>query len=133
MKYTKNVRWLQPFVESTASLVPLKNLKSIRGYRVPKGKQERAYGSLTDDSGVYSMALRLQSVPKKKSDPYVDSTLSGVLECLAHELAHLVHWQHTVEHFELQARILLRFCSILTQEKIDDTSKDYSYYIKEQE
>lgn len=132
MKYTHNVLWLKPFVESSRTLVPLRKLKSIRGYRVTKGKQERSYGSMTNNNGRYSMALLLQRVPKKKSDPYIDATLSGVLECLAHELAHLSHWDHTIEHFTLQCQILLKFCFVLTQEKIHDTSKDYSYYLKEQ-
>lgn len=36
-------------------------------------------------------------------------TLEELLGVLAHELAHLVHWEHTDKHLELTAKILAVF------------------------
>jgi len=44
-----------------------------------------------------------------------------VLITLAHELAHLKHWEHTPEHFKLQTQILARFAKVLKDLGIKDT------------
>src|SRR5271157_1110437 len=99
MKYTKNVLWLEPFVESVEHLIPMEKIKVIRGYRVAKGLDEQTYGStVTNKYGPtrHVISIRLEDLvtPRK----HKNSRVATVLDTLAHELSHVVNWEHTPEH-----------------------------------
>lgn len=122
-KFTKNVEWLKPFVKQIGYLAPLSKLQYIRGYKVRKGLNELAWASITKYSANrYTISLRVESLVKngRKHKP---STIETTLLSLAHELAHLKHWEHTPEHFKLQARIISRFSLLLKKNRVYDHSK----------
>lgn len=132
IKLSKNIEWLRPFVNSVAHMVPLDKLKSIKGYRVQKNMEENQDGSLIKYGGKYFMTIRIQNVPKPPKDMhYKNIRYANLLDTLAHELAHLVHWEHTAEHFRLQAQILLQFSYLLDKVGIEDTSFRWNKKINE--
>jgi hypothetical protein len=111
IKYSRDLIWLKPFVEALniSDILPLEKLKSIKGYRVTKGLDSQSYGSIiTSNKRKYSINLETQ-IYSKKSQEYKDKSCEEILLTLAHELAHLVHWEHTPGHFRLEASILYYF------------------------
>ncbi len=121
IKYTKNVLWLKPFVDSARDLISLKKITNIRGYKVRKGCEEKAYGSTIYKKGLYSINLKTHNLIEYNR--YVGSTISTVLDTLAHELAHVkAGFEHSPEHYELTCRIALNFSYLLKENGIIDTS-----------
>lgn len=122
IKYSEQVLWLKPFVEEVKNIVPLYKLKSIKGYKVQRNKQEQSYGSLIKkDINNYTMNIKASSYDKR-AKKYMDSSMSIILDTLAHELSHLIYWDHDWKHFNLQTKILAKFVKILKKHKILDTS-----------
>lgn len=122
IKYTKNVLWLIPFVESASNLVPLHKITHIRGYKVRKRCQELAYGSTNYADGKYAIQVKIYDLTKRQE--YKGSVISIILDTLAHELAHVkTGFGHSPEHYRLTARINLKFSYILEKYGIIDTSK----------
>jgi len=124
IKYTKNVLWLKPFVECSSKLIPLNKITNIRGYKVRKGCEELAYGSTIYKKGKYSINIKTHNLVGYSK--YSGSSISIILDTLAHELAHVkTGFEHTPEHYELTARIALKFSQILYKNGIIDTSKRF--------
>lgn len=119
IKYTKNVLWLKPFVDEVSNLVPLNKIISIRGYKVPKGLEERSYGSTVKHDDKYSINIKIYNFIDKKHRP---SSVSMILDILAHELAHTKIFDHRPKQYELTCRIALKFSRILEKNGIIDTS-----------
>lgn len=122
-KYTKKVEWLRPFVESAKDLVPLKQITAVSGYRVKRGQIEQSYGSTVRQSkNKYSINIKIYDLTPNGKD-YKGSHIYMILDTLAHELAHVkAGFDHTPEHYELTARIALKFSHILEKNGIIDTS-----------
>lgn len=121
IKFTKNVAWLKPFVHAARRKVPLKTIKSIRGYQVPKGKHETTYGSTTyfkkEGWKKAHICLLIRDRRTGKLEP---SRAETILLTLIHELAHVVHWEHTPEHFKLQGELVILFYDLLKKSGIKD-------------
>lgn len=124
IKYSKDLLWLKPFVECL-DVLPLKKLQRIKGYRVAKNLDSQSYGSIvTKDGKKYSINIETYTYSKKDKQ-YRKKRIEEILLTLAHELAHLVHWEHTPQHFQLQSNIMWCFSLTLHELKI----KDHSQYI----
>lgn len=127
-KYTPNVLWLKPFIESVDHLVPIQHLDYVRGYKICKGFEESQYGAIHKDlsNGRYSITLKVIDYVRSKKQ-YKYGYMNQILETLAHELAHLGVWEedHSPVHWKLQATILLRFGDVLEKLNIMDTSKRF--------
>lgn len=119
--YTKNVLWLKPFVEVTGGLVPLNKLKRIMGYRVKSSLRPITDAALTKYSKEkqYRMSLKMYDYHRKQK-MYKRVRCETILINLAHELAHLVYWEHDPDHFALQAKIMIKFKPILEKYGIKD-------------
>ena len=107
--YSKNLIWLEPFVNAVKHKIPLEKLKSIKGYRIPMSKEERSSGMCTALRGFYSITLltHVQDRDTKTSKKfYRTKTIEDLLATLAHELTHLVEWEHTAEFAKLYGYIL---------------------------
>jgi len=119
--YSKRMLWVKPFVDSVSDLVPVDRIMRIRDYRVKKGLDSLSYGSRLTYGNRYSINIELD-VWKKSHKSYVGETYQIILDTVAHELAHTIHSEHTPKHYQLQARILLRFSRILKDNGILDHS-----------
>lgn len=124
VKLSKNLDWLFPFLVSVEHLVPLHKLKNIRSYSVKNGLEEQAYGSIVRSRNNKSFSINLKTTinerKNKRKEPKPEF-VARILETLAHELSHLVVWEHTSEHFALQAVILYEFAQVLKTMQIEDT------------
>lgn len=124
IKYTKNVLWLKPFVDSAARIMSLNKITHIRGYKVRKGCEEQAYGSTIYKKGLYSINIKTHNLIAYNK--HTGSPISMILDTLAHELAHVkAGFEHSPEHYELTCRIALIFSQILYKNGIIDTSKRF--------
>lgn len=122
IKYTKNVLWLKPFVDASSKLVPLHKIVAIKGYKVRKGCEEKAYAVVTRKGNKYYINLKMYDLIAYVK--HLPSRYSTVLDALAHELAHVgAGFDHNPEHYELTCRIALIFSLILKKNGIMDTSK----------
>lgn len=121
IKYQKSMEWFKPFLESVADLVDLGRISHLRGFRVKKGYEEKTYGSAIKYNRKFSINIKMWSYIKA-TDSYRRRTLAGVLEILAHELAHIHHWDHSPDHWKLQSQIQLRFTKVFEKFGITDTS-----------
>jgi len=120
-KYTKNVKWVKPFIDGISHLVPVEKLDYIRGYKIRKDFEAAQYGQLTKYSnGRQVLTIKVMDYDKKKKK-YVNGYIGNILETLAHETAHLMHWEHTIDHYKLQATIQLAFADIMEKLEIEDT------------
>jgi WLM domain len=121
-KYTKNVMWLRPFVESAKTFIPTDKITHIKGYKVRIGHTEKAQGITTGKKkGCFSINIRMWDITDD-GKRHIRRRYYHVLETLAHELAHVTYWEHSPGHFRLTARILERFTEVLEVEGISDTS-----------
>lgn len=126
IKYSKDLEWLKPFVESAGKLVNINSIKSIRSYKVAPGLKEQAYGSIIKTSdGKCRININPYSY-NENTEKYNGITMSVVLDTLAHELSHIKYFKHTYKHFRTQSLILLKFSGIIKKLRIDDTSKAFN-------
>ncbi len=125
-RFYKNVRWLEPFFAKTKGLLPLHKVELVMGFQVPLDRCEIINGRcLKDDQGRCTITLRIMNQVWRVN---MNSTFTGVkhtrrsiysILCdFAHELAHVKHWDHTPEHWELECRITRRFISELKRREI---------------
>lgn len=127
IKYHKHTEFLESYIEAASYLVPLEKLKYVKAYKVPENKNENTFAVITRLDNKFSISIRLwkQTFKVKEKNRvfagYTTHYLASILETLAHELAHLKYWKHTYEHFELTARIMLEFSTVLRDLKIKDT------------
>lgn len=130
IKYTKNVQWLKPFVESAKNLVNIYNIKSIRGYLVPLHKEACKDGRNISPKGQRKRHITLRIWDHDGKKQY-RKRYEDILTVLAHELAHVSYWEHTPDHFELMAKIMVTFKKELVKENITDTSARFSPHVEQ--
>lgn len=142
-KYSRNTRWMKPYVEAVRDIVPLSRLQEVIGFKVPLDKSEQCSATIIRYTGAwYKITLRLWD-PKYKNlggrkflkTQHKRSDFASVLDSLAHELAHMIHWDHTPEHLILQSKILIRLARVAKKLGVKDTysSKIYKKISKEEE
>lgn len=117
-----STKFLEPYLHSVRDLVNIKRIIRIKGYKVPIDNAELIDASLTKylAAGEYVMAIRTHSNAKSS---HKKRSLENILIALAHELAHLKEWEHSIEHFKLELKILSKFTKVMTKLNI----KDHSY------
>lgn len=127
MKYSKNMLWAQPYVESVEDLFPHKRVGKLVGYRVAMDKEEVTEGiTLKGDDGRFDIRIRLFNKIKYRENSrtryrYRANYLGSLLNTLAHEIAHTVEWEHTVDHMELELKIMRRFLRTAKRLGVTDT------------
>lgn len=137
-KYTKNVQWLEDYVNSIYDLVPIEQIKRVVGYKVKLGLKENqeALIRVANSRGtkfIISIKLYEQGLVKGKLR-HIPLTYSYILDGLAHECAHLIHFQdHDAAHLKLQAQILKRFAAVMKKKNVQDSSKAFLDVIKHNE
>jgi hypothetical protein len=119
-KLSKNVRWLAPYLRAAKGLVPTHRLKAIGGFTArPANDQIHVGWTLTDDMKSFRMLLALGFRERGRLFRY---RLNDVLQTFAHELAHMVHWDHSPKHWALEARIAARFARVAKRLKVKDVT-----------
>jgi hypothetical protein len=134
LKYTKNIACLVPFIElaiKVAKVDPSK-IKRCVGYNVPIDRSHQQAAQIIKRDRRYTLTFRVSepeyknlgdgNFRKLKNTPLY---LENVLDSIAHEVSHLVHWDHDYKHFRLQGKIKLEFAKLLKQLGVEDTAKRY--------
>jgi len=130
-KFNKDVAWLEPFFLKAKGLVPIQKITKIRGFSVPLDKIECIDGQMTKylPGGPIVITLRTHNQLHRANQNGTNTAyrhkrrmICDMLLTLAHELAHLKHWEHTPEHWELECKIVRRFISELKRQGIKDVT-----------
>lgn len=121
MKISKDLKWLIPFLDAARPLVPkMKKLKKISKNSAQTKKVHRSHAAISFffETKHYEISMYLQYQKIRKfGDPSTVTlgyyTKIDLLTSLAHELAHLYHWDHTPEHKTLESRLTILFMEML--------------------
>lgn len=123
-KFHKDVKWLEPYMNAVKDLVPIERVKQVRGFKVSVAKEVLTDASIVRFGNNKSFTINMRT---HNNHIYAGTQryefIAETLINFSHELAHIIHWEHTPEHFKLQARIMLRFAKILKKLKVKDTYK----------
>lgn len=122
MKLSKNIEWFRPYLDKVSHLVPLNELDKIISIKPRKNQVKKHHAQLVENynDGVlfqkyisinlYSWRLVGLAPAKRTLLPFSKIDL---LNYLAHELAHLVDWNHTPRHNLIQSQITIIFMEYL--------------------
>ena len=134
MKVNKPAQWLMPFIENVQILVPkMRHVDLLTLRKPPKDKITRTHGSTNYNEKtkkyniiVHTHFCRMESASSEK---FVFSKFSPIetLECLAHEIAHIYHWEHSPKHKLLECKIKSRFMRKLERDGFvsDEQTPDF--------
>lgn len=136
IKISTSLKWMRPYLEVISDLVPLPRLQKIETMKTPLDRQSQADAIITKtNNGWYYMRINTWSPvwanlgeSKFKKIKYTKEPLANTLDSLAHELSHMVHWEHKPEHLMLQAQILVRFAKKAQVLGVTDTYNKRGYY-----
>lgn len=117
IKVSNDLAWLLPFIRELYHHSPdiVGKIKEIRSYKVSLEKEIQNLGSSRRIGKYYSIWLLSHWNCKGR---YVKRYMGSILEVLAHELAHLVCWEHTGTHFIAQAYFIYVFGRVMEKLKI---------------
>jgi len=116
MKVSDNMSWTKPFIAIAAMRVPVWKLKAVTGYVIKPGLKIQAQARMYCHS---KSDYRLRFCLNKTEIV----SLECALTTLAHELAHLVEWEHTPRHLKLTAQLLCDFADLSQVMGVVDTSR----------
>jgi hypothetical protein len=132
VQIVKEYEWMRDYIDSIKHLLP--NIKRLKKISLKKGNKERwqhCHGLITYmDGNSYRITLyrNYHDLPSDKIKAY--STID-LLQYLAHELAHLEHWDHTPDHKQLECILMQIFMTKLKQDfyvSEEEESKKGSFY-----
>lgn len=123
IKYSKDVVWLQPFVEAAAKYVKVDKITHVRCLKTPLNREEQSYATISVDQNkkYKNVSLNIKVMMHKfekvgnnlySVKGYKQLEKSAILDSLAHELSHMKHWKHDAKHFRLQSRLMLMFANM---------------------
>lgn len=126
MKISKSLEWTRDYIESVAHLLPrIKQLKKISSRRGSKEYFQHFHGLITYfDKKSFRITLYI-TYHDTLSDKITSYSTIDILQYLAHELAHLEHWDHTTNHKQLECIILGIFMTKLQQDGYISEEDEY--------
>jgi hypothetical protein len=132
MVIVKELEWMRSYIESVTHLLPrLKQLKKISSRRGSKVYWQHFHGLITYfDKKSFRITLYV-TYHDEHSDKIVNYSTLDILQYLAHELAHLEHWDHTPQHKQLECIIMSIFMTKLTEAGYvseEDEAKNGKFY-----
>lgn len=112
IKISKELEWIRPYLKKVNHLAPIGRVPKIIAVKASKDKLHNFTALICGDDNseeIYYISMYLYVYRTKRIKPFARQksiySKIGLLECLAHELSHLIHWEHTVEHKRLENRI----------------------------
>lgn len=133
VKIAERLSWLEEYVSLAQTMVPkVKKLRSIKLLSPQEKKINRVYGQIVKyPEGHYIMSLYIEHnkvarlYPKPVLKTYQYSKVD-ILGTLAHELAHLEHWDHTPQHKMLEAKLTMLFMAKLAESGYISEENEYA-------
>jgi hypothetical protein len=131
-KIHKKLEWLTEYINASVEFIGeenFKKLKSVTYYKIPNTKLSHQYACIWDREGIYEIMICLTAnrIAKIKDKYYMrvsEFTKITLLNHLAHEIAHIVHWEHTPEHKILENEICSKFMHMLSQTGYKNEDKE---------
>ena len=116
MKIVKELEWVREYISSASHLLPkIKQLKKISSRRGSREYFQHFHGLITYfDKKSFRITLYI-TYHDTLADKIVNYSTIDILQYLAHELAHLEHWDHTPHHKHLECVIMGIFMTKLAQ------------------
>jgi hypothetical protein len=123
MMIAKDLEWTRKYIEAVRPMLPrLKQLKRLSSKRANKKFVQRVHGICHhySDRRHYKITLYISKTSVVAIKPLhinlIQYSTMEILRTLAHELAHLEHWDHTPDHESLTSSIILVFMTMLKAE-----------------
>lgn len=121
MIIAKELEWVREYVQAVQHLLPeLKRLKRISAKKAHKDYVQRVHATCWEyyaDHKSYKINLYVSKSSVSSLRPLkIKLSRYSTMELLmnlAHELAHLRHWEHTPDHKSLECSIALVFMNML--------------------
>lgn len=137
MIIVKKLEWMRDYVESVAHLLPkIKQLKKISSKTGNKERYQHCHGLITYfDKKSFRITLYI-TFHDVLLDRIIEYSTIDLLQYLAHELAHLEHWDHTTNHKQLECIIMGIFMTKLAQDEYISEEEEYKnglFYEREEE
>jgi hypothetical protein len=137
MIIVKKLEWVRSYVEVVSHLLPkIKQLKKISSKTGNRERFQHCHGLITYfDKKSFRITLYVTWHDTVK-DKIVDYSTIDLLQYLAHELAHLEHWDHTPSHKHLECVIMSAFMTKLAQDGYvseEEEEKNGLFYEREEE
>lgn len=137
MIIVKKLEWMRGYVEVVSHLLPkIKQLKKISSKTGNKERFQHCHGLITYfDKKSFRITLYV-TYHDTLTDTIVDYSTLDLLQYLAHELAHLEHWDHTPSHKHLECVIMSAFMTKLAQDGYvseEEEEKNGLFYEREEE
>jgi hypothetical protein len=122
----KELEWTREYIEAVSHLIPkIRQLKKISSRKGSKEFWQHFHGLITYfDKKSFRITL-YTTYHEPLSDKIKNYSTIDILQYLAHELAHLEHWDHTPQHKYLETIIMSVFMVRLTSEGY--VSEEYEY------
>jgi len=126
MIIVKKLEWMRNYVESVAHLLPkIKQLKKISSKTGNKERYQHCHGLITYfDKKSFRITLYI-TYHDVLIDKIIEYSTIDLLQYLAHELAHLEHWDHTTNHKQLECIIMGIFMTKLAQDEYISEEEEY--------
>jgi hypothetical protein len=128
----KELEWMEDYIDLVKHMLPkIKQLKKISAMKGNKERWQHCHGLITYyDKKSFRITLytTYHSMMHDTIKPY--STID-LLQYLAHELAHLEHWDHTPDHKQLECILMGIFMTKLKQDfyvSEEEETKKGSFY-----
>ena len=139
IKISKELEWIRPYLKKVNHLVPVGRVPKILAVKAKKDKlhNHKAVICKDDDTGeMLYISLYLYVYRTKRLIPHsrykVTYSKIDLLIHLAHELSHIVNWDHTPQHKHLENRMcnifmnkLLRECYISEEHELKHNKPKY--------
>ena len=135
--------WLHPFLEVAQEYVSFNRFRAIESFKVPLEKTHRAYGRCLhyEYNNTYKIRLlthRARYRPRVKgrcdrqfkAAYYTALSIETILETLAHELAHIKYWEHSLAHHRLTCELHLAFADVCVKIGEKDLQRPYSCLVR---
>ncbi len=116
MKIVKELEWVRSYILSASHLLPkIKQLKKISSRKGSKEYWQHFHGLITYfDKKSFRITL-YTTYHDGLTDTIKNYSTIDILQYLAHELAHLEHWDHTPQHKQLECIIMGIFMTRLSE------------------
>lgn len=125
IKLSTHFNWMFPYIKLAWEMgIPIHKLKSISGYSTPPSRLDKVWGwTHYNKDGTFRIRImdQFQVLRKdKKKRIYVAGYLDHdykwkfefTLNTLAHELTHLIYYDHSPERFILEQKLMIRFAKL---------------------
>ncbi len=133
IKYGRKLKWIKPYVDLISNKIKnFSKLERIETKEPTLAQISRSHAITHHDTetDIYNIVLRTTYLELVTLKPLERQrkffTKLDILCTLAHELAHLDHWEHSPEHKQLECELTIDFMKLLKESGYISDEQDYT-------